>query len=95
MEIVVPEFEDNELCSPEEIEEYLRLDSAFRIVCASYALMVSSLSKTTKLPNRESALVLNLSADLQLKAQKLMQHSPSLKKQAESHLKLLRREVGT
>jgi len=95
MECVLPEFEDNELCSPEEIEEYLRLDSAFRIVCAAYALMVTSLSQTTKLPNRESALVLNLSADLQLKAHKLMLQSPSLKRQAEAHLKLLRREVGT
>jgi len=88
------EFVENELCSPEEIEEYLRLDIAFRTVCASYAIMCELLAGEDTIRERHKRLILNLSADLQHKARVLMKLSPSLRKQAESHLAALRREVA-
>ena len=87
------EVEENELCSPSELDEYLRLDSAFRIVSGSYALMCGQLAEKETISERDKRLVLNLSADLQAKARWLMQLSPSLRKQSESHLAELRREV--
>lgn len=88
------EFEENQLCSPEELDEYLRLDIAFRTVCASYAIMCNELAVENTIRERHKRLILNLSADLQHKAQALMRLSPNLRKQAELHLADLRREVG-
>jgi len=88
------EFPENQLCSPEEIEEYLRLDTAFRTVCASYAIMCDALADEDTIRERHKRLILNLSADLQHKARALMRLSPSLRRQAESHLDELRREVA-
>lgn len=83
----------NALCSPEEIEEYLRLDGAFRVVSASYALMCDSLSEQDSISERDKRMILNLSADLQHKARSLMRLSPNLRKQSELHLLELRKEV--
>ena len=88
------QFEPNELCSPEEIEEYLRLDIAFRTVCASYALMCDALIEKDDMTDRDKRLVLNLSADLQHKARSLMRLSSGLRKDAECHLANLRKEVA-
>lgn len=88
------EIEDNPLCSELEIDEYLRLDGAFRVVCATYALMCDSLAKKDRVSERDKRLILNLSADLQHKAKRLMQQSPSLSQQAAAHLQELWREVA-
>jgi len=87
-------LEDNQLCSELELDEYLRLDNAFRVVCATYALMCDSLSRRERVSERHKRLILNLSADLQHKARRLMQQSPSLKGQAEKHLAELWKEVA-
>jgi N-dimethylarginine dimethylaminohydrolase len=88
------QFDPNELCSPEEIEEYLRLDTAFRTVCASYALMCDALADKDGISERDKRLILNLSADLQHKARCLMKLSSGLRRDAESHLLMLRKEVA-
>lgn len=88
------EFPENQLCSPSELDEYLRLDTAFRTVCASYAIMCDELANESEIRERHKRLILNLSADLQHKAKALMRLSPSLRRQAESHLASLRKEVA-
>lgn len=90
------QFEPNELCSPEEIEEYLRLDTAFRTVCASFCLLYQELAqKDGDLSQSDQRLILNLTADIQHKGRSLMRLSSGLLRDAESHLEALRREVVT
>ena len=88
------EIEDNPLCSEMELDEYLRLDNAFRMVSATYALLCDTLSRRKKVSERDKRLILNLSADLQHKARRLMQQSPSLRGQAAKHLAELWKEVA-
>lgn|GEM_PF-3280281 len=88
------QFDPNELCSQEEIEEYLRLDTAFRTVCASFCLLYQELAQQEgDLLDKEQRLILNLTADLQHKGKTLMRLSSSLQRDAASHLAELKREV--
>lgn len=89
------QFDPNELCSPEEIEEYLRIDTAFRTVCASFCLLYQELAQQEgDLLDKEQRLILNLTADMQHKGRTLMRLSSSLQRDAESHLAELKREVA-
>ena len=78
----------------EEIDEYLRTDSAFRVVCASYAIMLEDLVGEREFTSeRTKRMILNLQADLRFKAARLMKLSPTLKTRAEGFLHELKKEV--
>lgn len=82
------------LRTAEEIEEYLRTDSAFRVVCASYAIMLEDLVGEREFTSeRTKRMILNMQADLRYKAQKLMKLSPTLKIRAEAFLHELKKEI--
>ena len=82
------------LRTAEEIEEYLRTDSAFRVVCASYSIMLEDLVGEREFTSeRTKRMILNMQADLRYKAQKLMKLSPTLKIRAEAFLNELKKEI--
>lgn len=77
-----------------DVDEFLRVDKSFRIVCTAYSIMLESLVALTSQPTeQQKRMILNMQADLRHKAGQMMKLSPSLKRKAEAHLEALDAEV--
>jgi len=91
------------LINPEDMDEYLRIDSSFRIVMAAYCTMLdrvaeSNGNKSTRLAvsrmtDIQKKTIMNLLADARYKAKLLMGISPNLRRLAVKHIKKLQNEI--
>lgn len=91
--VVAIESKVESILQKDRLDELIRIDASFRKASAAYCILVAKLMGQDEISEVDRRQLLNLQADLIYKAEILMEVSPSLRRRAERHLDLLRREV--